>query len=199
MGFSLKKFAGTILGVGVAVYTGGLSLATVGTGAFIGSQIDQIRASGDLADAANQNAAEQTRLAERAYQAEKQRADIQNIRNIRSSIRQARIAAGSMQNLGFQTGGAGSSGLAGGVSSVQSQLAGNVNYAGTMSAYGNQISQANLGMAQSSARYASASADAQQTMAIAGTIGNTIGTIFGPVGLSEGFDKISAGFKTKFG
>lgn len=197
MGF-LKKFAGTLIGGAIGYYTGGLvgsSLIGLGVGASVGSQVDSARAYSNLADAANRNAAEQRAQAERAFQASKERADIQNVRNIRANIRRTRIAAGAMANLGMQTGGAGGSGLAGGLSSIGSQLAGNISYMGDIAAQENIIGQANLAMSQSQARYSAESASAQSTIGTAGAISNVVGTIFGPTGMQEGVQAISQGWK----
>jgi len=61
---------------------------------------------------------------EEQYQAESRKAEIQNIRSVRQQIREARMAQASMTNVAAQTGGMGSSALAGGTSSVGAQLAG---------------------------------------------------------------------------
>ena len=63
-----------------------------------------------------------------AMREEKKRADIQNVRSIRQNIRQARMAQATMTNQAALGGGMGGSALAGGVSSVGSQLAGNLGY-----------------------------------------------------------------------
>ncbi len=65
---------------------------------------------------------------EEQYQAESRKAEIQNIRSVRQQIREARMAQASMTNVAAQTGGMGSSALAGGTSSVGAQLAGNLSY-----------------------------------------------------------------------
>lgn len=62
------------------------------------------------------------------YRAEQRKAEVQNIRNVRQQIREARMTQASMTNVAAQTGGMGSSALAGGTASVGSQLAGNLSY-----------------------------------------------------------------------
>lgn len=65
---------------------------------------------------------------EREFAAQTQRAEIQNIRAVRQQIRQQRAAAASIIGRGATTGTLGSSGVAGGVGSTQSQLTSNLNY-----------------------------------------------------------------------
>lgn len=60
--------------------------------------------------------------------AEQRRADIQNVRSIRQSIREARLAQASLVSQGAVSGALMGSGVAGGLSSVASQLGGNLNY-----------------------------------------------------------------------
>lgn len=60
--------------------------------------------------------------------AEQRRADIQNVRSVRQSIREARLAQASLESQGAVSGALMGSGVAGGLSSVASQLGGNLNY-----------------------------------------------------------------------
>lgn len=71
---------------------------------------------------------EQGRQQKKAYQAQKRRADIENVRSVREQIRQARIAQANILNQGATGGTMGSSGVQGGIASVGSQLAGNLSY-----------------------------------------------------------------------
>lgn len=75
---------------------------------------------------------DQTRRARKATQAqmeaERRRSEIENVRNARQQVRQARIAQASIINQGGVGGTLSSSGVQGGVASVGSQMAGNVNY-----------------------------------------------------------------------
>jgi len=111
------------------------------------------------------------RATERQAQAEQKRAEIQNVRQQRQAIREARAAQASMTNIAAQTGGIGGSGVAGGISSVSSQLGSNLDYMG-------QIAQQNVaigGAAQEAAQW-------QGYSTIFGTIGDnskTISKIFG--------------------
>ncbi len=65
---------------------------------------------------------------EREFQAQTQRAEIQNVRAVRQQIRQQRAAAASIIGRGATAGTLGSSGVAGGVSSTGAQLASNLSY-----------------------------------------------------------------------
>jgi len=60
--------------------------------------------------------------------AEQRRAEIQNVRSVRQSIREARLAQASLVSQGAVSGALMGSGVAGGLSSVASQLGGNLNY-----------------------------------------------------------------------
>jgi hypothetical protein len=111
------------------------------------------------------------KAAERQYAAESRKAEIQNIRSVRQQIREARLAQASMLNVGAQTGGMGSSGLAGGVASVGTQLAGNLNYM-------QQIAEQNTAIGSA----ALAGAQATSNAAIYGSVGQLGGTIFSAVG-----------------
>ncbi len=124
---------------------------------------------GTVASASEQRKA--GRAAERQYAAESRKAEIQNIRSVRQQIREARLAQASMVNVGAQTGGMGSSGLAGGVASVGTQLAGNLNYM-------QQIAEQNTAIGSA----AVAGAQATSNAAIYGSIGQLGGTIFSAVG-----------------
>jgi len=104
---------------------------------------------------------------ERAFKAEQRKAEVQNIRGVRQQIRQARLAQGAMTNVAAQTGGMGSSALAGGTSSVGAQLAGNLGYMSDIARENTAISQATI-----------ASARASSNAAIYGQIGQLSGTIF---------------------
>jgi hypothetical protein len=82
--------------------------------------------------------------ADREYQAQQKRADIQNIRTQRENIRAAKIAQAQMTNVAAQTGGMGGSALAGGTSSIASQAMGNVNYTAQIAEQNTAIAQAQL-------------------------------------------------------
>lgn len=104
------------------------------------------------------------KAAQRQYAAEQRRAEIQNVRNVRQQIREARLAQASMTNVAAQTGGMGGSALAGGTSSVGAQLAGNLNYM--------------TDIARENTAITAAAADAAQwqtTATIFGTVGKVAG------------------------
>lgn len=108
---------------------------------------------------------------ERQFKASEKKADVQNTRSVRQQIRQARAAQASMTNVAAQTGGVGSSGLAGGMASVSSQTASNIGYM-------SQIAQANTAYGQAGVEASFAQADA----ATWGAIGSLSGTIFNAAG-----------------
>lgn len=109
--------------------------------------------------------------AQRQYQAEQRKAEIQNIRSVRQQIREARLAQAAMTNVAAQTGGVGSSALAGGVSSVGTQLAGNLNYM-------QEIARENTAISTAAAEGAQAMSNA----AMYGAVGQLSGTIFSAAG-----------------
>lgn len=128
-----------------------------------------VSAVGTLASVQEQRKA--GRAAQRQYEAEGRKAEVQNIRSVRQQIREARLAQASMTNVAAQTGGMGGSGLAGGVSSVGSQLAGNLNYM-------QQIAKENTAIGAAAAEGAQAMSNA----AVYGSIGQLGGTIFSAMG-----------------
>jgi hypothetical protein len=107
---------------------------------------------------------------------------IQNIRSVRQQIRQSRVAQSSMLNVGAQTGGMGGSGMAGGMSSVGSQLGSNLDYM-------SQIATANTAIGGAAMDYSTAMGDASIASSKASqyaAVANLGGTVFGSVG---GFGK----------
>lgn len=104
---------------------------------------------------------------QKQYQAEARKAEIQNIRSVRQQIREARLSQAAMTNVAAQTGAMGSSALAGGVSSVGAQLAGNVSYMSDIARENTAIGAA-----------ASEAAGYQSQAALFGAVGSIAGTIF---------------------
>jgi hypothetical protein len=104
------------------------------------------------------------RAQQRAYEAEKRKAEVENVRKAREAVRQARIVQSQMQSQAALTGGMGSSGLAGGLASVGSQLAGNLNYMSEIATENTAIADARMQAAQASTN-----------AAIAGQIGSFMG------------------------
>lgn len=135
----------------------------------------------DIAKASEEGAAATRRAqvqAKQQYEAENKRAEIQNIRSVRKQIRETRLAQGSMINVAAQTGGMGGSALAGGTSSIGSQLVGNINYMGEIAAQNTAIGTAALGYSTEMANASMAS----NRMSLASSQANTAMTIFGAVG-----------------
>lgn len=122
------------------------------------------------------------KAAQRQYEAEGRKAEVQNIRAVRQQIREARLAQAAMSNVAAQTGGVGSSALAGGISSVGTQLAGNLNYM-------QQIARENTAIGAAAAEGAQAMSNA----AVYGTIGKLSGTIFEGMG---GYPQLSKNLRT---
>jgi len=108
------------------------------------------------------------------FRISQQQAEIQNVRAVRQQLRQRYAAAAALTARGATTGTLGSSGIAGGLSSLGAQEAANLNYmsdvAGTQEAMGAQA--AIIGQAQS--QYGMAAGQAAQGAAFS----NLGGTIF---------------------
>jgi Flp pilus assembly protein TadB len=103
---------------------------------------------------------------ERQAAAQGRKAEVQNVRSVREQIRATRLAQGQMTNIGAQTGGMGSSGLAGGLASLGSQQAGNISYMQDIAKENTAINEAALGAAR-----------AQSNAAIWGQIGQVGATV----------------------
>jgi hypothetical protein len=119
---------------------------------------------------------------QRQYVEESKKAEIQNIRSVRQQIRQSRVAQSSMLNVGAQTGGMGGSGMAGGMSSVGSQLGSNLDYMSQIATANTAIGGAAMDYSTAMGEASIASSKANQYAAVA----NLGGTVFGSVG---GFGK----------
>jgi len=112
------------------------------------------------------------------YAAETKKAEIQNLRSVRQQIRGARIAQSTMQNIGAQAGGVGSSAMAGGMASIGSQLGSNLGYMSEIAAANTAIGTAALNYSTAMGEASIAGSRASQYGAIAG-LG---GTVFQAVG-----------------
>ena len=159
-----------------AVYFAAAGLAVAAYGAYT-----QYEAAGDAAHAAGQASAAQQRQA----QLEQRRADIQNARQLRSAVRQARIARASVLNQGANAGTSFSSGVLGGVDSVTAQERSNVGFFNQMTELQGDVTQAKIAEGTAMAGVSEAQADGNRAAAI-GSLG---GTIFSAAG----------GYKTIFG
>lgn len=102
-----------------------------------------------------------------AARAEQRRAEVQNVRNVRQAIREARLAQGSLVAQGANAGTIGSTGVAGGLSSVSSQLGSNLNYLSSIAEENTNIFNASL----KSAQY-------QANAQIFGTISSAAGSVY---------------------
>jgi hypothetical protein len=103
---------------------------------------------------------------ERQYAAQARKAEVQNVRSVREQIRATRLAQGQMTNIGAQTGGMGSSALAGGLASLGSQQAGNISFMQDIAKENTAINTAALQGAR-----------AQSNAAIWGQIGQAASTV----------------------
>jgi hypothetical protein len=176
---------GAAVGIALAPATGGASLAWYAAGgAVVGSQVAQARVAKKAAYSARKAYGQQAAAANREYAANKKRADVMNVRSMRSNIRRARIMSASAENRGFQMGGGGQGGsaLAGFQSSIGSQVAGNISYTSDVASATQEANQAQLEGAQAGFRNATAQAGYKADMAVAGAAGNVAGTIFSDLG-----------------
>lgn len=157
---------------GVGFLIGGPAGAAAGVGL---SKAEDISAAQREGAAATSRAQEQ---AKQQYAAETKKAEIQNIRSVRQQIRQSRIAQSSMLNVGAQTGGMGGSALAGGMSSVGSQLGSNLGYM-------SQIASANTAIGKFALGYNTEMANASMAASRQQLAGAQLGmatSIFGGLG-----------------
>ncbi len=111
----------------------------------------------------------------------KRRADVENARALRQSIRESRLQAGSVLNQGASSGALFSSGVQGGLSSIASQQGANMSYFGEQGSINRQ--QAESAVREGNAAYSAASW---------GALGGLGGTIFSGAG---GFSTIFGGNK----
>jgi hypothetical protein len=151
-----------------------------GLGSSLGAAQQQNDASQQQVAAAQEAAAAQRRQAE----LQQKQADIANARALRSAVRQARIASASIVNSGANFGTQFSSGVVGGVQSVEGQNRTNISFF-------NQSNDINAGITQNQIDVANSNvktAQAQASSAEAGALGKLGGTIFDAAG----------GFKTLF-
>ena len=160
-----------------------LAVATVAT-------VSSISAQKDAAYQARVTAGETQAAAEKQYAAEQQKADVANVRSVRQQIREQRMVQSSMLNMGAQTGGMGSSGLAGGMGSVGSQAAGNLSFMAQTAQANTAIGAAQLEGAQAQSRGGAAIASSQADAAAWGAVGQLSGTIFTGMG---GFKAMKTG------
>jgi hypothetical protein len=157
IGGGLAAGAG-LLGAGIGVVGGAV------LGGLAGASID--------ARVQQQNQLRQAAAAdERAFRLQQQQADIQQTRTSRAAFRQSVLARAAMANVAYQTGGAGSSALAGGMGSVQSQTGSRIGAMQQTAAMNTKIGQQTLQGAQ-----------ARTSAATYGAIGDITQTIFGNIG-----------------
>jgi hypothetical protein len=125
---------------------------------------------------------DQKKAAKKEFEQQQKLAEVENLRNVRASIRAARTAAGRVTNFAGQTGTMQSSGMAGGLASIGSQLDANIGYTRDTAAISNTISRIQLNNAQSQANYA--------------VLGSTLGAIGG---VADSIFEAQGGWKKYFG
>jgi hypothetical protein len=159
----------------MAVFTS-LAIAAVGAVGQFQAQKKAAAAQKQQSALAAQAADESKKQAELA----KRQADIQNARQLRASIRQSRIASGTLANVGGNTGAFESSSFAGGLSGLSSNVGANIGTAAQQGVIAenilaSQVAQSNIAVASGVAegQKAIAGAQAQQSQAIFGA-GTTI-------------------------
>jgi hypothetical protein len=89
-----------------------------------------------------------------AMRAEQRRAEVQNIREVRSQVRSARLAQAAINNAGAISNTLGSSGVEGGIASLGSQLQGNLGYMSDIARENTTIFGSSLKAAQHSSNAA---------------------------------------------
>lgn len=156
------------------------TIAIVGLGVAATSAVMQYDA-GKKAAAAGRRQAEEMQAQGRIAQ---RQADLQNARQIRSAVRQARIARASMVNTAANAGTISSSGVLGGTGSLDSQLQSNLSFFGQMRELNEDANESKVRAGQAAGDAAVAQAESAQW----GAIGSLGGTIFSGAG----------GFKTIF-
>lgn len=159
-----------------------MGLLTAAAAALFVYGTDQSIQASNRAKNTTDQAREQSRT---QFAAEQKRADVQNVRNVRQQIRQAHIARSSMANVGAQTGGAGGSAVAGGVSSVGSQLSSNLHYMSQIATQNTAIGKAQLGYSGAMADASIAGAEAQQWSNVAAMGSSAFTTFGGPAAVAK--------------
>lgn len=154
-----------------------IALATAATVATVATvkNIEETKKAGQAAVASAQ---QQQAAAEKQFAAETKKAEVQNIRSVRQQIREQRITQAAMTNVAAQTGGMGSSALAGGLGSVGSQASSNLSYMSEIAEANTAIGAAQLEGSRAAATGAAKIAIAQSNAAVWGTVGQLSSTIF---------------------
>jgi hypothetical protein len=155
-------------------------LAIGGLAMSVASAQQQKSAANEARDAQERSAAESRKQAV----LEQKRADVQNARQLRNAVRQARIARGVVINSGANSGTSKSSGVMGGVSSIDSQESANTGFASTIGEINSGVQASQVEQANASVAYGKAQGDSAEWGAF-GKLGSTV------------FDA-AGGFKTIF-
>jgi hypothetical protein len=168
---------------------------------YVGGTAYQASENRKAADAADRSAQENLGFQQRKYAQEKQMADVSNIRSMRQSIRAARLASATMVNTAANKGGVGGSGVAGGVSAINAQSAGNINYMMTQAQTNATINTdmlATAGRTGELAAYGRQSSNNAQVGAGIASIGSMMfSAAGGPAAVAKGTDSIFSGIQDK--
>lgn len=176
----------TAIGAGIAYAAGATVAGSVALGVAagavaglaVGSTVENIKETKIAGQAAAETARQTQVAAEKEYVAQQKKAEVQNVRTVRQQIREQRMAQAAMVNVAAQTGGVGSSALAGGIGSVGSQAASNLSYMSEVAEANTAIGGAQLEGARAGAAGAAKIAIAQSNAAVWGSVGQLSGTIF---------------------
>lgn len=149
----------TAIGAGLAYAAGatvaGSALLGVAAGAAAGLAVGATVKSAQAQKQSAEYAGQAAQTAQQQYAAEQKRAEVQNIRSVRAAVRQTRLGQAAMINQAALSGGMGGSALSGGLSSMGSQLTGNLGYmkevadlntqiGGLAATYSGQMAQASI-------------------------------------------------------
>jgi hypothetical protein len=156
-----------------------VAVAAAVFGASKAYEITEQRKAADAADRASQ---ENLGFQQRKYATERQQADVSNIRDMRKSIRASRLAAATMTNTAANKGGMGGSGLAGGLSAIGAQTAGNLNDMVGRAQTNASISQDMLATSGRVGALETYGRQSQSNAALGGMVSGMAGTIFSAVG-----------------
>lgn len=159
------------------------ALAVAAGGAYMSYESAQQSASAQKNMANQQKAA-----AEKQFNEQKKLAELENVRSVRAQLRQQRAAQAAIINQGAGAGTIGSSGVAGGVSSVGAQTASNLGFMSDTAGIRSNIGAAQLEYGNAGYQGAISMADAGVYGAIGGAMQSIGGTVFQGAG----------GFKTVF-
>lgn len=167
----------------VSTIVAAVALTVAAAGAYV-----QYDAAQKQASAQKQMANQQQAAAEKQFNEQKKLAELENVRSVRAQLRAERAAKARIINQGAGAGTIGSSGVAGGVSSVGAQTASNLGFMSDSAGIRSNIGAAQLEYGNAGYQGAISMANAGAYGAIGGALSSVGGTVFQGAG----------GFKTLF-